>query len=112
MTPKESMREYCKQCLNLTQFSTEKVKNCGGDTAGCGACPIYPHRLKRISVKTFRKNCLYCMGGPRKLVDECEIKDCPAWVYRFGKNPAIKNKGNPNIGKICSQRGSFQGVFI
>jgi hypothetical protein len=50
------------------------------------------------------------MGGSRKLVDECEIKDCPAWVYRFGKNPALK--GVWRGGKSSPQIDAGQGFFI
>jgi len=95
MTPKSNMREYCKQCLNMPQFNQDRVKDCGGDKAGCGACPFYQFRLGRVSVKVFRKNCLYCMGGNRMAVDECSVTDCSCYPYRYGKNPAMNTrKGN------------------
>lgn len=95
MTPKEAMREYCKQCLNTVQHSTEKVRDCGGDKAGCGPCPFYPYRLKRVSVKTFRKNCLYCQGGSRSNIDDCPVQGCPCWDYRSGRSLSTGRKGNP-----------------
>jgi hypothetical protein len=105
MTPKESMKEYCRQCLNTKQHRTEAVKNCGGDKAACGPCPFYPHRLKRVSVKIFRKNCLYCMGGSRVSVDECNVESCPCYPYRFGKSP-VARKGNPDALRKYRENGA------
>lgn len=96
MTPKEAMKEYCRQCLNTKQYRTELVKNCQGDTAACGPCPFYPYRMKRVSVKVFRKNCLYCQGGSRSSIDECSVEDCPCFPYKEGRSLATGRKGNPS----------------
>ena len=93
LTPNQAKRELCIQCVGKTQFNTEEISNCGGDKAGTGYCLLYPYRLGgRISVKTFRKFCLQCMGSARDGVEECTTKDCPAYPYRFGKNPACAGK--------------------
>jgi hypothetical protein len=95
MTPKEAMRELCKQCCCTPVFNTKAVSGCKGNKAECGPCPLYSFRLTRISVKTLRLYCLYCMGGSRQAVSECTTDDCPCHPYRFGKNPAMaERKGN------------------
>jgi len=92
-TPKQAQRALCKNCLGLSQWNREAARDCQGDKAMCGPCPLYPYRLgQRISVKVFRKNCLYCMGGDRQAIDECPSKTCPAYPYRFGTNPLLTGK--------------------
>jgi hypothetical protein len=53
--------------------------------------------MRTISpLKAIRLNCLDCVGGSRDEVKKCEIKDCPLYKFRFGKNPNCANrKGNP-----------------
>lgn len=46
-----------------------------------------------------RRRCLDCGEGTAFDVKNCEINDCPLFVYRFGKNPNLKGKrgkGNPD----------------
>jgi hypothetical protein len=93
LTPKDTVRAICTDCLSLGRWNNEKVKDCEGDSVGC---VIFPHRLgKRISVKTLRKYCIIsCMNGYRDLVDTCVVESCPNFPYRFGKNPALSGKVN------------------
>lgn len=42
-------------------------------------------------VKAIRAKCIECSGGNRSEADRCQIKDCPLYAYRHGKNPT----GNP-----------------
>ena len=93
-TPKEAVRSYCTQCLGLGQWNRHMVADCQGDQAMNGACPLYPYRMgKRLPVSIFRKYCLYCTNGDRKYVEDCPAVSCPAYSYRFGKNPAKKGQG-------------------
>ena len=92
-TPKQALRAFCKNCLGLKQWDAEAIKNCHGDQC-INPCPLHPYRMgTRLSVKTFRRFCLQCMGGDRKAVDECPVKSCPLYQYRFGTNPARRGTG-------------------
>ena len=42
---------------------------------------------KLTPLKSIRAKCLDCSVNQPKEVRECQIEDCPLWVYRFGKNP-------------------------
>ena len=37
-------------------------------------------------VKAIRAKCIECSGGNRSEADRCQIKDCPLYAYRHGKN--------------------------
>ena len=39
------------------------------------------------TLKAIRADCIDCMGGQRGLVRDCELRGCPLWPYRMGKNP-------------------------
>ena len=41
-------------------------------------------------VKAIRAKCIECSGGNRSEADRCQIKDCPLYAYRRGKNPNRK----------------------
>lgn len=41
-------------------------------------------------VKAIRAKCIECSGGNRSEADRCQIKDCPRYAYRHGKNPNRK----------------------
>jgi len=41
----------------------------------------------RSPLRAIRQNCLDCSNGSSYEVRECQIKDCPLWPFRFGKNP-------------------------
>ena len=94
-TPKEACKKFCVQCLGLKRFDAEAIEDCQGDQAACWPCPLHPYRMgKRISVKMFRAHCLYCMGGNRDSVRDCETGGCELHPYRFGTNPARTGKIN------------------
>ena len=93
LPPGQAVRAYCTECLGLTRWNREAIEDCQGDQASCGPCPFYDYRLgKRISLKVFRRYCLYCTCGDRIYVDECPTSSCPCYPYRHGKNPALKGK--------------------
>lgn len=46
---------------------------------------------KLTPLKSIRQNCLDCSNNQPSVVKECEITDCPLWIYRLGTNP--KRKG-------------------
>jgi len=99
LTPTETVRARCAQCLGMKQFNAEAVKDCQGDQATLGSCAFFPYHLgRRIPVKVFRAFCLQCMGGQRDFIADCEIEDCPCYPYRFGKNPALKGKRRLSAG--------------
>ncbi len=94
LTPLETVRAYCVQCLGMKQFNTDEIKNCEGDLATFGTCPFFPYRLgKRPPVKVFRKFCLECQGGRADFVRTCPIENCECYPYRMGKNAARAGKG-------------------
>lgn len=42
--------------------------------------------IKRLTrAKAIRQKCIDCCGGVHKEVKDCQIKDCPLWRYRMGK---------------------------
>jgi hypothetical protein len=86
VTPKESVRKFCIQCVG----SPYQTDDCGGDKLiPKGRCFFFPYRngKGRPSVKTIRRFCLECMGGGFSLVRECKSESCPVYQYRFGTNP-------------------------
>ena len=97
-TPMESVHKYCRECVcGDKQFNPEEVRNCTGDKAFLGPCPMYPYRMgtKRPSVRRMREFCIMCCGHSAYLVVDCPTEDCQFHPYRMGKNPARKGKGNP-----------------
>jgi len=38
-------------------------------------------------LKAMRLKCLECCAGSSNEVKACHMKDCPLWLYRFGKRP-------------------------
>lgn len=41
-------------------------------------------------LKAIRAKCLECSGGRRSEVERCQIRECPLYAYRHGKNPNRK----------------------
>lgn len=41
-------------------------------------------------IKAIRAKCIECSGGNRSEADRCQIKDCPLYTYRHGRNPNRK----------------------
>ena len=116
MTPRKAVRLFCLDCVGGSQA---EVKKCRGDvclnggTNQIGKCLFYAHRAGkgRVSVKTIRKMCLFCMCGDVKEVRECHASPdqsgfgCPLHPYRMGKNPKLKGKRRNNLLTFnCSSR--------
>jgi len=99
-TPLEAIHQFC---VNWVGGSIYEVKNCGGDHSlndGCdedGICLFYSYRMAkgRPYIRIVRRMCLWCQGGSSDGVNECLTNDCMLYSYRFGKNPNITRKGNP-----------------
>ena len=96
LTPGRAVRLHCLECVG---FSAAEVRECGGnellkdDTTV--TCPFYRYRLGkgRPSVRTIRRECLYCMCGSSKGIEDCRSVLCSLWPYRQGHNPARKGQG-------------------
>ena len=43
-------------------------------------------------IKAIRKKCLDCSGDSSKEVNQCQILDCPLYLYRMGKRPTDSEK--------------------
>lgn len=41
-------------------------------------------------LKAIRLKCLDCCIGSSNEVELCPCRDCPLWMFRFGKNPNIQ----------------------
>lgn len=97
LTPKQAVLKFCRQCV-----ARAEVRNCGGEkvinsintiggvlTLTTKECVFYRYRLGegRPKVKQIRETCLYCMGGSRSGVRECQTKSCPLYPFRMGRNP-------------------------
>jgi hypothetical protein len=101
LTPGQAIHAFCIDCVG----SSYTVKDCTGDRMlgnqgdSNNVCYFYRYRLGtgRPSVKLIRQFCLECMGNSHLLVKECSSVDCPVYEYRFGKNPACKSRGNPDV---------------
>ena len=97
LTPGRAIRYRCLECVG---FNTAEVRDCGGDELlkddTTVTCPLYRYRLGkgRPSVRTIRKECLYCMCGSSKAVEDCPSILCALWPYRRGHNPERKGQGD------------------
>lgn len=45
-------------------------------------------------IRSIRAKCLECSGYMPSEVRNCEIKECPLYFFRMGKNPNRKGIGN------------------
>jgi hypothetical protein len=91
LTPGQAIRKFCLVCVG----SPKEVKNCGGDQLLTGgACSFFKYRMGRgrPSVKLIRRECLFCMGGSRKLVHQCSLERCLLHPFRMGTNPNFSLK--------------------
>ena len=78
--------------------------------------PIRPVQ-RHSPLRSIRRHCLLsCMGGSRRLVRDCEDRECELWLYRFGRDPwRSGNRGSFRARKPPAQPGSsgqqaaFQG---
>lgn len=48
-------------------------------------------------LEAIRKKCLQCSNYQHKEVENCPIKDCPLYLYRFGKTKQIEKRKKVNI---------------
>jgi len=93
LTPKETIRAFCTQCLGMKQFNHEVILHCQGDKSMVGPCMFYPYRIgKRPPIRVFREFCLDCMCRSIGSVRDCTVEDCECYPYRSGKNPALRGK--------------------
>ena len=106
LTPNETVKAFCVECLGLKQFNRSEIENCRGDTCVNG-CALFPYRLgKRIPVKIFKKFCTECMNGQEGLIPECPATKCKIHQYRFGKNPAKAGQGqSAEVMKMVRESG-------
>jgi len=105
LTPTQTVKAHCQECLGLNQFNRAEIENCQGDTCFTGPCPSFPYRLgKRAPVKVFRQFCIHCIGGQAHLVPDCLSIGCKCHPYRMGKNPALIGKRRlPDTLKVYNQ---------
>jgi len=88
LTPAQTVRAQCTDCLVLKSYNKIEIENCKGDTCYAGACPFFDYRLgKRMPIKIFRQFCNHCMGGNKSFVKDCPSTSCKVYPYRFGKRP-------------------------
>lgn len=113
LSPQQTVRVHCIECLGLIQFNRTSIQNCKGDTCFIGPCPLFPYRLgRRISVKVFRAFCIHCMGGNRSLIKDCPSKSCNVYPYRFGKNPMRQGIGGNVLNFDREPKEIVQGSLI
>jgi hypothetical protein len=55
-------------------------------------------------LKAIRWKCLECHNFNPLSVRVCNLKTCALFKYRFGRNPAVKNKLNADQKKRASER--------
>ena len=93
MTPGKAVRLYCLECRE----TFADVRDCECSAKSPFPCPFHGNRMRtgRVSVKTIRKFCLWCMGNSSTLVGDCKSEKCPLWEYRMGKNPKMADRPEP-----------------
>ena len=106
LTPQQTVRAFCTECLGLKQYNRSEIENCQGNTC-IGGCAFFEYRLgKRIPVKVFRKFCTECMNGQEGLIPGCPATRCKIFPYRFGKNPAKAGQGrSAEVMKMVRESG-------
>jgi hypothetical protein len=113
LSPQQTVRAHCIECLGLAQFNRASIQNCKGDTCFTGPCPFFLYRLgRRVSVKVFRSFCIHCMGGNRNLIQDCPSISCNVYPYRFGKNPMRQGIGGNVLNFDCESKKIHQGSLI
>lgn len=87
MTTGESIRAFCKECVNSNQ--SKVIRDCGGEMVPLTKkpCPLFKHRLKgKGTLGAIRRNCVECMGGSYQAVEDCQTTECKLYIYRMGKS--------------------------
>ena len=88
MTTGEAIRAFCKECVSSVMQKDRK--DCGGELVLVTKkpCALFKYRLHgKGNLTAIRRNCVECMGGSFKLVEECGTETCPLWEFRSGKHP-------------------------
>lgn len=59
-------------------------------------------------IAAIHAKCLDCSGGSRKEVHNCEIKDCPLWLYRRSepREKRGQSKGQISVFDITRKEGT------
>lgn len=113
LSPQETVRAHCTECLGLAHYNRSEIQNCKGDTCFTGPCPFFPYRLgRRISVKVFRAFCIHCMGGNKSFIKDCPSVSCNVYPYRFGKNPGRQGIGGNVLNFVREPKKNVQGSLI
>ena len=93
LTPLTAIRKLCLGC----QENFGEVRRCEHIN-----CPLYPFRMRkgRAKLRDIRRYCLWCTCDSFNEIKFCpndgkQSTLCPLFVYRFGKNPSHKGRGNP-----------------
>ena len=59
--------------------------------------------------RAVRLNCLDCSGNSQKLVDRCNIRDCPLFPYRSLRAMGEQKKTPKNMRQISISDGLLAG---
>jgi hypothetical protein len=108
MTTGESIRAFCKDCVNSNQ--SKVIKACGGEMvrATKKPCPLFQYRLKgKGTLRAIRKHCVECMGGSFRAVEDCQTTDCKLYPYRMGKSLS-KTRGVGRASNFQNQRSQIE----
>jgi hypothetical protein len=103
--PMKTVQLVCMDCLGIpfNHKRVDLIRDCEGDQAQNGACPLYSYRMgKRVTLRAFRKYCLYCNANSSVAIESCPVKTCAIYPYRHGKNPALTG-----INKSGMPKGRF-----
>jgi hypothetical protein len=60
--------------------------------------------MSKSPLKAIRSKCLDRSCGSHKEVRLCPVTECALYPFRFGKNPFVKRKGNPEALKRWMER--------
>ncbi len=59
---------------------------------------------KLTPLRALRARCMDCCNWSTHEVRNCQVTDCPAWVFRLGKNPGLIGKRkSPHLSKKAVQ---------
>lgn len=82
---KQAIHLFCTQCVGNRSGN---IPDCKGVMMYGKPCNFYKYRLGkgRPSIQHIRKECLRCMGYSNQSIADCNTRDCPLYLYRFGTN--------------------------
>ena len=94
LTPTKSIKEHCRVfCMN---GNAALIRDCA-KISDCALAKKMP-ALKKI--KSYCRDCApdfkphECDGIILNTDETKKYGKCPLWIYRFGRNPNLKGKGN------------------